>query len=136
MAQATDYSNFIFEVQATLNSGDYIGLIFRNNSANSTYYLFSVDTTGQYNLKLYDSGHSTGLALRQGSTTPIVLGQSYLFAVVADYSNIGLYVNQQKIDSVADGSLSHGQIGVFVGNINNSALAVFSHARVWTLINH
>jgi len=77
--------------------------------------------------------HGTGLVLRQGTTTPIALGQSYLFAVVANYSNIGLYLNQQKIDSVTDGSLSHGQIGVIVGNINNSALAVFSHARVWTL---
>ena len=124
-----------FEVQVTLVSGDYTGLVFRTNSdpTNGASYQFSIDTSGQYYLKLYDSGHSTGLALRQGSTTPIVLGQSYLFAVVADYSNIGLYVNQQKIDSVADGSLSHGQIGVFVGNINNSALAVFSHARVWTL---
>ena len=134
IAQATDYSNFVFEVQVTLLSGDYTGLVFRTNSdpANSTSYQFSIDTSGQYHLKLYDSGHSTGLDLSQGSTTPIVLGQSYLFAVVANYGNIDLYLNQQKIDSVTDGSLSHGQIGVFVGNINNSALAVFSHARVWT----
>ncbi len=135
IAQATDYSNFIFEVQVTLVSGDYTGLVFRTNSdpTNGASYQFSIDTSGQYYLKLYDSGHGTGLVLRQGSTTPIVLGQSYLFAVVANYSNIGLYLNQQKIDSVTDGSLSHGQIGVIVGNINNSALAVFSHARVWTL---
>ena len=135
IGQATDYSNFIFEVQVTLASGDYTGLVFRTNSdpTNGASYQFSIDTAGQYYLKLYDSGHSTGLVLRQGSTTPIALGQSYLFAVVAEYSNIGLYLNQQKIDSVTDGSLSHGQIGVIVGNINNSALAVFSHARVWTL---
>ena len=135
IGQATDYSNFIFEVQVTLASGDYTGLVFRTNSdpTNGASYQFSIDTSGQYYLKLYDSGHGTGLVLRQGSTTPIALGQSYLFAVVAEYSNIGLYLNQQKIDSVTDGSLSHGQIGVIVGNINNSALAVFSHARVWTL---
>ena len=122
-------------MQVTLVSGDYTGLVFRTNSdpTNGASYQFSIDTSGQYYLKLYDSGHGTGLVLRQGSIAPIALGQSYLFAVVANYSNIGVYVNQQKIDSVTDGSLSHGQIGVIVGNINNSALAVFSHARVWTL---
>lgn len=134
MAQATDYSNFVFEVQATLNSGDYIGLIFRNNSANSTYYLFSVDTTGQYNLKLYDSSHNTGMVLSQGSTSPINSGQPHVLAVVANFSNIGLYVNQQPISSVTDGTLNHGQIGVLVGNLNSSsAVAVFSHAKVWML---
>jgi eukaryotic-like serine/threonine-protein kinase len=135
IAQATDYSNFVFEVQVTLLSGDYVGLVFRTNSdpANSSSYQFGIDTSGHFYLKLYDSGHSTGLVLGQGSTTPIALGQSYLFAVVADYSNIGLYLNQQKIDNVTDGSVTHGQIGVFVGNVNNSALAQFSHARVWTL---
>ncbi len=134
MAQATDYSNFVFEVQATMNSGDYIGLIFRNNSANSTYYLFSVDATGQYNLKLYDSINNTGTVLSQGSTSPISSGQSYVLAVVANFSNIGLYVNHQPIASVTDGTLNHGQIGVLVGNLNSSsAVAVFSHARVWTL---
>ena len=132
MAQAPDYSNFVFEVQMTLVSGDYVGLIFRA-TANSEYYQFGVDTSGQYSLKLFDSDHTTGQVLRQGSITPIVLGQSYLFAVVDDYSNIGLYLNQQKIDSVTDASLSHGQVGVFVGNINNSAVAMFTHARVWTL---
>ena len=132
MAQAPDYSNFVFEVQMTLVSGDYAGLIFRS-TANSEYYQFGVDTSGQYSLKLFDSDHTTGQVLRQGSTTAIVLGQSYLFAVVADYSNIGLYLNQQKIDSVTDASSSHGQVGVFVGNINNSAVAMFTHVRVWTL---
>ena len=132
MAQAPDYSNFVFEAQMTLVSGDYAGLIFRS-TANSEYYQFGVDTSGQYSLKLFDSDHTTGQVLRQGSTTAIVLGQSYLFAVVADYSNIGLYLNQQKIDSVTDASLSHGQVGVFVGNINNSAVAMFTHVRVWTL---
>jgi len=96
--------------------------------------IFSVDTTGQYNLKFYDSSHNTGTVLSQGSTSPINSGQPYVLAVVANFSNIGLYVNQQPIASVTDGTLNHGQIGVLVGNLNSSsAVAVFSHAKVWML---
>ena len=130
MAQATDYSNFAVEVQMTLASGDYAGIVFRN--ANSSSYLFSVFTTGQYMLQLFDPSHSTGMTLSQGPAPPISLGQSYTLAVGAEFGNIGLYVNQQKIASVTDPTLTHGQIGVLVGNVNSSsAVALFSNAKVW-----
>jgi hypothetical protein len=114
-------------------SGDYAGLIFRNNSGNGTYYLFRVDPTGRYYLRLYDSANTAGQDLRQGNISPINFNQMYRLAVVANYANIGLYIDGQQIASISDPTLTHGQIGVLVGNESNSAEAFFNNAKVWKL---
>ncbi len=133
IAQVTDYSNFVFEIQVTMLSGDYIGMFFRNNPTDSSYYLFRVDPAGQYYLKLYTAANTDGLILRQNNIAPVNFGQTYLLTVVANFGNIDLYMNHQKIDSVTDGTLTHGQIGVLVGNAGNPAAALFRKAKVWTL---
>jgi hypothetical protein len=133
MAQATDYSNFVFEVQVTMYSGDYIGMIFRNTSSTTSHYLFRVDPKGQYYFKVYTHPNDYGEILHQGNITPINFGQAYQLAVVANFGNIDLYVDQQKIASITDGTLTHGQIGVLVGNEVNQAVALFRNAKVWVI---
>lgn len=134
MAQATDFANFVFEVQVTLISGDYEGIVFRvNPSDTNQYYYFSIDQNGNYMLKLsMDSGAST---INSGSSSAINIGsgQASTIAVVANYGNINLYVNHQQVASVNDNTLSHGQIGFFVGNQGTNAKALFSNAKVWKL---
>lgn len=129
LAQATNYNNFVFEVQATLISGDYMGLIFRSVADN--YYYFRVDPTGQYTFKVYQSANDKVLA--QGPGPIINAGQTYLLAVVANYGNFTFYVDHQQIAQLTDPTFSSGHIGVFVGDQANSAVAVFRNAHVWTL---
>lgn len=129
LAQATNYNNFVFEVQATLVSGDYMGLIFR--SASDNYYYFRVDPTGQYTFKVYQAGNDK--VLSQGPGPTINAGQTYLLAVVANYGNFTFYVDHQQVAQLTDPTFSSGHIGVFVGDQTNSAIAVFRNAHVWTL---
>jgi hypothetical protein len=129
LAQATNYNNFVFEVQATLISGDYMGLIFRSVSDN--YYYFRVDPTGQYTFKVYQAANDRVLA--QGPGPTINTGQAYLLAVVANYGNFTFYVDHQQVAQLTDPTFSSGHIGVFVGDQANSAVAVFRNAHVWTL---
>ncbi|HYL43969.1 MAG TPA: protein kinase [Ktedonobacteraceae bacterium] len=129
LAQATNYNNFVFEVQATLISGDYMGLIFRSVADN--YYYFRVDPTGQYTFKVYQGANDKVLA--QGPGPIINAGQTYLLAVVANYGNFTFYVDHQQIAQLTDPTFSSGHIGVFVGDQANSAVAVFRNAHVWTL---
>ncbi|HYT33849.1 MAG TPA: protein kinase [Ktedonobacteraceae bacterium] len=131
--QVNDYVNFVFEIQVTMLSGDYVGMFFRNNLTDSSYYLFRVDTAGHYYLDLYTAANPDGLILRQNTIAPVNFGQTYVLAVVANFENIDLYINHQKIDSVTDGTLTHGHLGVLVGNAGNAAAALFQNARVWTL---
>ena len=134
-AKSTNFSNFAYEVQMQIIKGDTGGIIFRADTAHNTFYKFYVSDTGNYELLLCSSNTchdiiatTSSPAIHQG------LNQTNLVAVVALGNTITLYVNNQKIASVTDGTYSHGQIG-----LEASALAtnghptevVYSNAKVW-----
>src|SRR5579864_7199278 len=122
-AKYTNFSNFAYEVQMQIIKGDTGGIIFRADTAHSTFYKFYVSDTGNYELLLCSSNTchdiiatTSSPAIHQG------LNQTNLVAVVALGNTITLYVNNQKIASVTDGTYSHGQIG-----LEASALATNGH---------
>jgi len=138
MGQATDFTNFVLEVQITLLSGDYEGIVFRVNPGNTNqYYYFSIDQKGGYILRRsMDTNWNNTVVISQGQSPATVIGpnQTNVLAVVANFGNIDLYVNQQKIVSTSDNVLTNGRIGFFVGNEGTAPVAVaqFSHVKVWS----
>ena len=137
MGQSTDFANFVLEVQITLISGDYEGIVFRVNPGNANqYYYFSIDQKGGYILRRsMDANFNDTVVISQGASPSTLIGQnqSNVLAVVANFGNIDLYVNHQKVVSASDNILSHGQIGFFVGNDGTNAVAMFSNVKVWQL---
>ncbi|GCE49552.1 helix-turn-helix protein [Thermosporothrix hazakensis] len=137
IAQATNYQNFAYEVEMTLLSGDYGGLIFRSmNSIDSKYYLFRIHTDGRYALKLYiDKVDDHAPMLAEGTSAAIRTGiaQTNLLAVVADKETISLYANHQKLATIQNNTYTHGQIGLFAGNeMQAPAEGFFRNLKVWT----
>ncbi len=131
-ANNTDLRNFAFEVQMTLVSGDYAGIIFCNGSAD-TYYLFRLGVDGSYSLLLMSQANSDGVSLATGSVS-VNLSQPNLIAAVVSGGSIELYVNRQLITSVNDSTYSHGRIAVFSWNAaGTAAQAVFRNVKVWAL---
>jgi eukaryotic-like serine/threonine-protein kinase len=131
-ANNTDFRNFAFEVQMTLISGDYAGIVFCNASADR-YYLFRIGVDGSYSLLLMSQANSDGVPLATGSIS-VNLSQANLIAAVVNGGSIGLYVNRQLIRSVNDSTYSHGHIAVFAWNATGTAAqAVFRNAKVWAL---
>lgn len=129
IAQHTNFSNFDFEVQATLISGDYAGIIFCN-ATSDTYYLFRIGPSG-YALMIFSPQNPAGSNLTQGLTA-IGIDQPSLLAVEDGSGVIKLFVNHQLIDSVNDSAYSNGRIAVFTWNASgNTAQARFENARVW-----
>ena len=136
IALNTDFTNFVYEVQMTMITGDYGGIVFRADRATTHFYYFRITQDGTYSFSAYvDKYPSHARLLGSGHTSSITigLGRSNLIAVVARGNKLDLYVNHQLIVSVSDRLYSHGQIGVFVGNAGHSAQAVFSGAKVWML---
>lgn len=135
IAQATNFTNFAYEVQMKMISGDYSGIIFCANKASGNYYFFYVKPTGDYALRILSSNQFIGSFLRQGSSPAIHIGlpASNTIAVVVQHGTITLYVNQTMIDSVNDSTYTQGQIGVFTGNDVNAAETVFTKAKVWSI---
>lgn len=130
--------NFTFQVQMTLVQGDEGGIEFRGNQSN--FYLFAIGSDGSYELDIVNdnSGVSLPSTLGQASSASIHKGpgKSNLLAVVAIGNSISLYVNNQLLVTVTDGTYSSGQIGVAAdesfGN-SNTANVVFSDAKVWKM---
>jgi len=137
MGQSTDFANFVLEVQMTLISGDYEGVVFRINPGNTNqYYYFSIDQKGDYILRRsMDTNFNDTVVISQGASPSTLIGQNQtnVLAVVANFGNIDLYVNHQRVVSASDNILSHGQIGFFVGNDGTNAVAMFSNVKVWQL---
>ena len=132
-ASATNFSNFAYQVQMTITQGHAGGIVFRADETKGTYYLFSIGSDGSYALDIYNNNNYVS-TLKSGPSSTINTGlnQSILVAVVANGSNIDLYVNNTNIDSVSDGTYSQGEIGVAALSFGNPTEAVFSNAKVWT----
>lgn len=129
-AYNTDFNNFAFEVQMTMISGDYAGIIFCKATPN-TYYFFDIGNDGTYTLsRNIDANIADAVQLVKGS---VALNQANLIAVVVHGGIIDLYLNRELLTSVNDSNYTHGQIAVLTGNDTHSAETAFSNAKVWTL---
>jgi len=136
VARATDFSNFAYQVQMTIISGDYGGLIFRANTVIGQYYYFRIGRDGSYVLARYvdnQSIHAHVLTDGVASIARMNLNQANLILIVAKGSAIDLYVNNHYIASAHDTSYSHGQIAVAAEDEGDSTGVLFSEAKVWTL---
>ncbi len=135
-AQSTDFSNFVYEAQLTIVTGDYGGIVFCADNGNVKFYYFSIGRDRHFYFSRYvdgDPAHAQVLLQGQAPFIHTDLNQVNLLAVVVQNGAIDLYVNQQKIGSYDDSTYTHGQIGVFAGSAGNSANIVFSNVKVWQL---
>lgn len=132
-ADATNFSNFVYQVSMTIVSGTEGGIIFRANKAAGQYYLFRVDTSGSYALELYNGNAYTLLA--SGTNTAIYTGpnQPNTLTVIANKGALYLFVNQAYVGGASNTTLSAGQVGVAVFNTSLPVTADFSNAEVWKL---
>ncbi len=73
--------------------------------------------------------------MTQGSSPAIKQGlnQTNLIAVVAQGTNIALYINHQLLGNVTDSTYSHGPVGLFAVVYTQPTEVAFSNAKVWTL---
>ncbi|HZU67221.1 MAG TPA: protein kinase [Ktedonobacteraceae bacterium] len=134
IAKSTNFSNFAYEVQVNMISGDYVGIIFCANKAQGNYYFFYIKPNGDYALQIY-SGDKAQRTITSGTSSAITTGlpATNVLAVVVQNGSIRLYVNQTDIANISNTLYPSGQIGVFSGNDTDIADAVFSNARVWQL---
>jgi hypothetical protein len=133
LAIQLNLSNFVFQAQMAIVSGDMGGLMFRANiSSNIEGYLFGLHQNGSYSL--INWGENNFQLLAQASSTALRKGlnQANLITVIARGSNIYLFVNRQYLGSVIDNAYHSGYIGMFVAESQKPTEVAFSHMQVWT----
>lgn len=134
MARHTDFSNFAFQVGATIQAGDEAGIVFRFDRALLTFYAFHISTDGAYRLDV-DNRQGFVRTLRLGTSPAIKIGhnQTNLLTVVAQGPHLYLFVNTQYVTDVIDSTYSHGSIGVMAQDDFSATAVFFQNARVWLL---
>lgn len=133
-AHATNFSNFVYQVQVTIHEGDAGGIVFRADDANSRFYLFRIGRDGFYSLYVSnDDKHNLPIAYDSSTAIKTAQNQPNLLTVVAQGDIFYLYINKQYVGSAHDNSYSAGEIGVFAGDNNNRTDVSFSNAQVWSL---
>lgn len=130
LASQLNLSNFVFQTQVAIVSGDMGGLMFRSNSIIRQGYLFGFSQDGRYSLINLGENYQI---LANGSSTALKKGlnQINLIAVIAHSSNIYLFVNRQYIGNVIDQTYQSGLIGIFVSESQKPTEVAFSHMQVW-----
>ena len=132
-AEASNFSNFAYQVTLTIDQGDQGGIIFRANNAKSQYYLFRVGTDGSYTLERYTNNQAITLSSGFSIAIATGTGQSNTLAVIANKSTLALFANSTYITSVSDSTLTSGLIGVVALDFTLPTDVEFSNAQVWTL---
>ena len=138
VANATDFSDFVFEVQMKIIQGDGGGLLFRvgNTASSNKFYAFYINQDGSYGVSLANGSSYSSLT---SSTSPAInqgLNQINLIAVVAQGGIFSLYDNGQSIATIGDNTFTQGRIGFLASTFANnghSTEVIFSNARVWSL---
>ena len=134
-AQASNYSNFAFQVQMNILKGDSGGIIFRADPTNYKFYLFRVGQDGSYDLFLYvDNNGNHARSLSLAILPPFILGSiETTQSPSLRKMPTSISMNQQYIASVSDSSYGSGEIGLFADDHTNPTEVAFSNLQVWKL---
>ncbi|GCE13939.1 family 16 glycoside hydrolase [Tengunoibacter tsumagoiensis] len=129
-----DLTNFALEVQLNPIQGDAGGVIFRANDQTHTSYMFRLTHDGYFSLDARtDPSHGTALAYEKNPLVSFAPGKKLTLTIIAQGSNIYLYINKQLVGSVNDTTYSTGKIGFFASDTTNPTEMAFSNLRVWKL---
>ncbi len=133
-AEATNFSNFVYQVTLTIVQGNCGGISFRTQQNNTDYYVLEVCQDGSYRVARFSDGNENDLisftsspAIRTGINRPNTI------AVIANGRAFVMKVNYQEVTSVSDGSYSDGKIGVFAEAHTKQTMVAFNNAEVWNL---
>ncbi|HLL80295.1 MAG TPA: hypothetical protein VKT25_12385 [Ktedonobacteraceae bacterium] len=133
LAYETNFSNFVYSVEATLLQEPEIGLVFRQTAQFGHYY-FYVRRNSTYGLQCVTRRERSTLIEGFNPYIRCELSQSNLLAVVADGPDIDLYINHQHAAHVTDATLAAGRISLSAATDAHSPCeASFRNVMLWTL---
>lgn len=128
------FSNFTIQVQMKVIRGDCGGIVFRADSTEKQFYFYRVCQNGFYDLRRFvDNTNQTAQTLTSGFSSAIVKGinATNLIAVVAQGSELDLYVNQQDVRGITDTAYSDGKIAVAASQNGNPTEVIFNNIKIW-----
>ncbi len=128
---STPYGNVHIEVSAVNQSSDpqaFYGIVCDEQGTTSSFYYVGVTSEGYFAFIKSGVGQDD-VYLKEGNSDAITAAASGSMRIGLDCGRglLTLYVNSQKIDSVADTSYTSGVVGVFAASddLENGAVVTF-----------
>ena len=120
-------SNFTFQVEMVITSGNGGGVIFRQSSTAASEYRFRLSSNGTYDLGGPD------MSLISGSSAVVHTGvnQSNLLTIIARGANLYVYINRQRILSITTANAAIGIFGLFAVDFAQPTTALFKSIEIW-----
>jgi hypothetical protein len=140
-ARANNFSNLALQVEMCIISGNSGGLVIRSDAYGTGYY-FSINTDGTYlgSDVLVKSNESKVTTLFAGYSSAVKKGntQCNQITVIAQGRELYMFVNQQFVGHISDGTYTLGRIGAYAGVLYANSETVssdilFHNAKVWKL---
>lgn len=119
----------------TCEASDHYGVMFRvpaKSNANQGY-LFGITCDGRYSLRRWD-GQTMYFPINWTASEAINTEENAVnkLGIMASGSELGLYINGQKIKEITDNAYLEGSFGIFVGSENNDDFTVWvEQVRYW-----
>jgi len=136
MALTMDLTDCAIQVKMTMLTGDNAGVFLRGAASPTQGYYIYLGVNGTYSFALTAAdGKFKALkdSLPLSGNFHSGYNQSNVIAVVVRGNTLTLYVNQQRVDAVTDGTFSHGLIGLASDGTNQASQVSFSDVKVWKL---
>jgi hypothetical protein len=125
------FTNFAIQVDMQLLRGDVGGMIFRANGR-SSYSWFSLDLRGCYRLVHFTaSGQTLIRSDDRQSCIAVNMQNANQLTVIAQGSNIYLYINGKFMSKISDPSSIKGEIGLLAIERTQPTDVAFSNLKVW-----
>ena len=135
LASGKVFTNFTYEVQLTLLTGTYAGIVFQADDAAGTYYNFQIDRAGDSIMDRIDGLNGPFTTLFTTSHSSIRTQEPVLIAVVAQKGTFSFYLNHKLVKTMRDATYQQGNIGVSVARSDiqgaGATTAIFRNVKVW-----
>ena len=131
--QANEFTDFAFEVQMKIVTGDCGGMVFR--SEKSKYKFYRVDICSDGDMRVFLQGDSSLNPLFYKNITDIKRDpkKTHVVAIVAQGRTLLLYIDQKSIGQIPDTTYSNGQIGLAAYERSNPTEVAYMNVRIWVL---
>lgn len=128
------FSNFAFQVEMKILSGNGGGIVFREDANAGNLYVFHVYPDGSYHIYMVQN-HKATADLNEGTISSFAssFSQENTLTVIALNSRIYLYANQKFLTQIQDSTYSSGYLGVLADDHTTPAEVIYTNAQIWML---
>jgi hypothetical protein len=129
------FSNFAFQIDMRILTGDGGGIMFRGDTQAGNYYYINVSSDGVWRIFLRQKDQIAAELAEGTAVSSYRSGwqKKNTLTLIAQGTQIYFYINQKFATTVQDSTYTEGDLGVLAYETTVQANVVYTNARIWRL---